>query len=107
MEKIHVNFDDFSDYRNYFDTKKNEIDSILKEVYIKSREVEWKGMGHDALNDRFLEQLEKLENIPMVLNLLKEFMDYAINDYQEGMNDIIEKFKELKEIIQEEKQIMR
>ena len=102
-DKYYVNFNGFDEYKRSFEEKINEFREELFNVYKAYLKVDWEGEGNVAFNESFTILFDKLNYIPQVLDLFTKFMEQAMNNYSEGMEEIKKSFDSLLELIREEK----
>ena len=101
--KYHVDFTSFGEYLDVFEKKTEEFKEIVYRVYNSCDKVDWEGKGFTSAMDIVSNQINELNLTGQMLELLKKFMDTAINNYQEGMEEIKKSFEEILEKIREEK----
>ena len=101
--KYHVDFNGFEEYRNAFETKILEFRSELYKTFKTCQNVEWEGPGYDSTIALLNNEISKLDKIPQVLDLFKEFMNQAINDYSQGMEEVKQAFESILNQIRYEK----
>lgn len=101
--KYHVDFTSFGEYRDVFEQKTKEFKKIVYRVYNSCDKVEWQGKGFLSAMDCISNQINELNLTGQMLDLLKKFMDTALNNYEEGMEEIKKSFEEILEKIREER----
>ena len=102
-EKYYVNFNSFEEYKTKVEDKINEFRQEVLNVFQLNYNVEWTGDGYNSISNLINQEIDDLNYIPQVLDLYVDFMDKAINNYTEGMEEIKESFEELLETIRAEK----
>ena len=102
-DKYYVNFSGFEEYKEYFKKKIEEFRQEVFDVFELNREVEWTGEGYDAASNSISLEINKLNEIPEILDKYVDFMDKAINNYSDGMEEIKKCFEEILEMIRIEK----
>ena len=101
--KYHVNFQDLGDFKKLFKDKIDLFRDVVYEVFKTSQEVEWVGHGRDAVISALYNQIEELEKVAKGLDKFYEALEISMSDYSEGAKEVDTKFKEMREIIEEEK----
>ena len=102
--KYYVNFSNFEEYKKTFEVKISNFREELFHVFKYNQEVKWTGEGYDAVSNSISLEISKLDVIPTVLDLYVDFMDKALNNYSEGMEEIKKNFQDILERIMAEKQ---
>jgi hypothetical protein len=102
-EKYYVNFSGFEEYKEAFEKKITEFRQEVFNVFKLNQEVDWKGSGYDSASNSINLEIDRLNTIPQVLDLYVDFMDKAINNYSDGMEEIRKSFEEILEVIRIEK----
>ncbi|MBP5684674.1 MAG: hypothetical protein J6X02_05420 [Bacilli bacterium] len=101
--KYHVDFDNFEEYKVELQKMINSFNNEL-DILFKSREkLIWQGEAYDTAMDIFCDKMKDLYVIPEILELYIKFIDTALSNYQEGMEEIRKSFEEILERIKEEK----
>ena len=86
-----------------YEGKTDEFSNIVLDIYKLCNNVDWIGLGHDKTIDAIYTQLTKLAEISESLYKLLTPMKMAIEEYSEGVSEVDNKFKELRELIEIEK----
>ena len=102
--QYHVDFNSFEEYKNglkkQVDNFRNELDIVRK----LEDHLNWEGEAKTTALDLFGDKLYDLYTIPQILDLYIKFMDIALTDYQDGMEEIKKSFDEVLSMIKTEKQ---
>ena len=102
-DKYYVNFKGFDEYRKVFKEKTDEFQQELLSIYNAYLKVEWEGEGYESFKSSFNMQFDDLNYIPQILNLFSEFMEKALINYSDGMEEIKKSFDSLLQVIRDEK----
>jgi hypothetical protein len=99
----HVDFENFDEYKIELQKKIKNFDTELDALFKSRNKLIWQGEAYDTAMDIFYDKMKDLYVIPDVLELYVKFIDTALNDYQEGVEEIKKSFDEILEKIKEEK----
>ena len=101
--KYIVKFNDFDDFKKIYEDKIDEFRQEIFNVFKLNQEINWTGDGYDSFSKLISLEISRLDRIPQVLDLYVDFMDKAINNYSEGMEEVKKSFDEILDIIRNEK----
>lgn len=101
--RYHVDFNSFEEYKNAFEKKISEFRTELLKTFQACQNVEWEGPGFDSTINLLNNEISRLDKIPQVLDLFTKFMEQAINDYTQGMEEVKQNFEEILNQIRNEK----
>ncbi len=101
--KYHVDFTNFREYRDHFEKKIEEFRESVYRVYDSCDKLEWEGKGYVSTMDLVSNQINDLDVVTQILDLYKKFMDTALDNYTEGMEEIRKSFEEILEQIRQER----
>ena len=101
--KYIVKFNDFDEFRKIYEDKIDELRQEIFNVFKLNQETDWSGDGYESFSKLISLEISKLDRIPQVLDLYVDFMDKAINNYSEGMEEVKKSFDEILDIIRNEK----
>ena len=102
-DKYIVKFSDFEEFKKIYEDKIDEFRQEIFNVFKLNQETDWSGDGYESFSNNISLEIDRLDKIPQVLDLYVDFMDKAINNYTEGMEEIKKNFEEILEIIRSEK----
>jgi uncharacterized coiled-coil DUF342 family protein len=97
--QYHVDFTSFEEYKEELTKKIDLFRSELDKVSNTHQKLEWQGDAFNTATNIFYNKMYDLYIIPQILELYVKFIDMALVDYRDGMEEVKKSFEEILEKI--------